>query len=448
MPARFLHTNRTQFKSLITKKRGDLNLVHWTDSENNILIDEALLTFGAASQMWKFPLSIKTEVGKSIYDLTIDTSINLPLIAFTRTFQNILDTVNNYLIESISETNLTSDLTSLEEFFKFARARINYFQYVTSLVLTKSLLTMPSPPVNELKVEDEVIDIIRAAFLSDNLYKKLREEDEQDLAFFARTSLQTTKNQPDFYTTALGSLNQLFLYPNPANLGQVELIYVNGIAASTELLVTTKVPLPNNLVPYIVFGICANILRKEGTQQDLARADYFEERFREGIELGKVYSSILLAYINGVVSPIDSLASLDAQQFNWQNTSGKPSLIGSAGFNIIATNKVPNDIYDLNLISITNAYLPTSDTDWIDVKPEYIQVLADYVVHLGMIKEGIFAIKSTDSYRNAFIQLGVGYNLRLLERGQTFEKLMRRVKLQQDAEPLAYEVKQKQVQNA
>lgn len=53
--------------------------------------------------------------------------------------------------------------------------------------------------------------------------------------------------------------------------------------------VTTLVPLPPNFMPFIKYGIMADMLGKEGEGYDENRATYCEERFQEGIEVAKMW---------------------------------------------------------------------------------------------------------------------------------------------------------------
>lgn len=439
----FKHTTRLDLKSLLAKKSGDLEKVYWPDDEWNLYINEALLTYGAIAQAWKFPIQIKTQVGKSFYDISSELFTNQNLLVFELDYQFLINLINKHLFENLVDINSTSEITSTIEILKFARNRINLYQYLTSLVISKNTYNFVESGINQLIINDEVIDIIRVAYLINSKYYNLHKEDEQDIAFNDSKVFNTTKNIPDYYTTLLGSLNQIFVYPPPANLGQLEIISINGIASSILLALNTKIPLPNNLVPYLKYGILADIFSKEGIGQDLARASYCEERWREGLQIGINYSSILFAKLNSIPIQIDSLNSFDDQQNNWENEIGKPNLIGSVGYNLFATNRVPNDVYSIDIDCITNAYLPIDDNDFIDIKEEYIGSFANYCLHLANFKSGFAALKKTDGFRNTFVQGAISHNLRLLERGIDYISLMQKIKLQESEEA----IRPKQIQS-
>src|SRR5207244_8831561 len=125
----------------------------------------------------------------TFYDNTTSLVQEQYLLSFNLSYQNLLDQLNFHLIEEISITNTSSEITSLEEILGFARSRINQYQFLTGLIVAVNEYNLSAPPVNTLEVPDEVINIIRAAFkLQDDdantiKYYKLREEDEADLAF-------------------------------------------------------------------------------------------------------------------------------------------------------------------------------------------------------------------------------------------------------------------------
>lgn len=438
MPAKFQHTKRLDFRSLLSKKLGDTTNSFRTENELNDIINESLLTFGGASQSWKDQIQLPIDNTKQFYDITTDANVNQNLISFSLTYQFILDRINSILFEEIAELSPTSDITSLDEILKFCRNRVNQYQLRTGLVITKQNIDMPAPPTNKKQINDEIINIIRVAFKDIADTSKLyvvKKEDEASLSFNSDFVFNTTIKIPKFYASVLGTLNEIFLYPPPANLGQLEILSANGIPAQANITLASIVPLPNNLVPYILFGVLADVFAKDGVGNDLSRAAYCEERWEEGVVIGNNYTSALVTYLNGKPISLDSIVDVDNNNYNWQNTIGKPNLIGLAGFNLLAPNRIPDQAYSLLLNVITNAYLPIDDDDFIDIKPEYIETLLNYCVHLAMIKDGIAAIKATDSLRQEFLKVAISNNLRMMKRGQSVESIFKKSKRQEESEP-------------
>lgn len=78
------------------------------------------------------------------------------------------------------------------------------------------------------------------------------------------------------------------LYPPPITAGTLGLVY----ASLCEILNFNGTgdifDLPDEFVPYITYGVMADMLSKDGRGQDLVRAKYCEERFEEGIALAAI----------------------------------------------------------------------------------------------------------------------------------------------------------------
>ncbi len=439
---KFKHTTRENFKEQFFNRIGDLSKSFWTDDEANVLLNEALYTFGAISQSWKNQIEIKTTVAQSFYDITTDLFAEQGLTGFNLTYQFIVEAINFHLIENITILNPTSEITNLNEILRFARARINQYQYETKLILSRKEFTMNPPNDNVVIIDDEIIDIVRVGYIDFDELKNpdeihvLNKTDEDSIGQFFRNAFNTTTNIPTFYASILGNLNTIKIYPLPANLGALEIISVNGIPSITIINIGTKVGIPDNLVPYIKWGVLADVYSKDGVAYNPSMAAYCEERWREGIIIGTNYSSILEAKLNGLPIQLDSISSLDNNQNGWQNNIDQPSLIALAGYNILATNCKPDEVYSLLMYSITNAYVPLQDDDFVDVKLEYIEILLDYCVHLANVKNGAEMLQLTNNERESFIQAGIKHNLRLMKRGHNFESMMKKVKRQSEDEPI------------
>lgn len=77
----------------------------------------------------------------------------------------------------------------------------------------------------------------------------------------------------------------LGLSPAPLSAGEVELLYV----ALTQILDGTgqQFDVPDDWVPYLKYGVYADLFGKQGRGQDLLRAKYCEQRYQEGIALAQ-----------------------------------------------------------------------------------------------------------------------------------------------------------------
>jgi len=442
---KFKHTTRALFKDQFFKRIGDLSKSFWTDDEVNLLLKEALYTFGGIGHVWRNQIEIKTVAGESFFDITTDLFAEQELTAFNLDYQFILDCINFHLIENISSINQTSEITSLDEILKFARNRVNQFQFKTGLILSKKLFDMNPPNDNKVVINDEILDVIRAAYVNldeltnpDEVFP-LNREDENSIGYFNRTAFNSTVEIPEFYTAILGNLNTIKIYPLPANLGKLEIISINGIPSTNILALGTKVGIPDNLVPYIKWGVLADIYSKDGVAYNPSMSAYCEDRWNEGLIVGKNYTSVLEAKLNELPLLIDSIVSADNNQLGWQNTIDQPSLLLAAGYNLFAVNCVADEVYSILMFAVTNAYIPANDDDFIDVKMEYIEPLLDYCVHLANIKNGAEAVQMTANEKDSFIKVGIENNIRLIKNGYSVETMFKKTKRQQEDNPVRVE---------
>ena len=99
---------------------------------------------------------------------------------------------------------------------------------------------------------------------------------------------------------------------------------------------------------------------------------------------------------------------------------------------MLATNCIPDNVYSLLMIAITNAYIPNGDDDFVDIKMEYMEPLLDYCVHLANVKNGADALQATTGERNNFIKTGIKNNLRLIKAGYSVETMFKRTKRQEE----------------
>lgn len=433
----YQHTSRAQLLATIRILLGENTSAYWPDAEINLTINEALLSFGGLSGFWKENIQIPTSENKRIYDIFIDA--NPVETKPTLTFGDVLAWLNRDLIEFISVGTPSSDLFNLNDLLKLIATKYNAFQLETSLVISQS--SQPVVAENNLVIlVDTVIDLIRVVYsYNDGVDKKvvLKKADEQELAYFDADVL-TEEDIPQYYCTVYGQPNEIKLYPIPTLTGTLELIYISGINENSALTVDTIINLPNNLVPYLRFGVEQHIFSKDGLLNDPGRADYCKKRWEEGISVGKVYTSILTTKANGVAINSDSIHNMDnfIDHNSLAQTDDPPSMVGLAGFNIFEIDTLPSSVVNSILLMIQqNAILPENDVDKIQIEQSYIEIIAKYVVHLLQFKSGIADISATASYLTEFQKLALDHNKRLQMRGITFENLFGKTKQEEKEVP-------------
>lgn len=423
MAAKYQHTDLLKFRTAIAKGLGDEEMVFWTASEIDTLIEEALLTFGSLSGFWKDNIFIDTEEDKNIYDIFLDSN-DLTRIASSITFETLISWLNRDLIENLSTVSPASNYLTLAELINLISNKYNDFQLQTNIILTKTEGINVPPQVNRITLGNNIIDIVRVVFVEDTLEGSpeyiLKRADEGELGYSDFASL-TEHGQPAYFSTVYGSPNDLMIYPIPRNHGILKIISINGMIANPDE--DTIINLPNNLIPYLKFGIEAEIYSKDGLWNDNGKKQYCESRWEEGIMLGKNYNSIVLAKANNINLMIDSLHSVDLY-CDYISSEFPPTVLGLAGFNIFGIDTLPDEnIHSLGLTTVLNAPIPINDGDFIDVAEEYISILKNYAIHLGQIKCGIAELAMTNSARKALVQIGIAQNFRLQKKAASFIKL-------------------------
>lgn len=275
------HTTRAQFRAKVYDRLGETG-VFWPEAEINSSLEEALLTFGAISNFWTEEIFFTTEENKRVYDLFSDVVINSGFIYPSLTFEKIIEWINKDLIETVSEDNPNPEFLSLDELLKLIETKYNLYQQLISLVVSTIEIDV-APDQLLITLPDNLIDIVRVTFLHEDGEIFLFASDEAELTYFNQGSLNKSE-YPIYYSIILKRSKKISLYPTPNVVGKIKLVYISG--SSGELGINKQINLPNNLIPYIKYGVEADIFGKEGVTQDLTRSAYCKQRWEEGIIIG------------------------------------------------------------------------------------------------------------------------------------------------------------------
>lgn len=427
------HTTREDFKLKVYERLGD-NGVFWPEQEINSSIEEALLVFGAISNFWREEISFKTEENKRLYDMFSDVEIGSEFIYPSYTYEKIVEWINKDIIENISVATPNSEFISLDEIVRAIETRYNLYKQLTSLVIEQIEIDAP-PNQNIIQLPDTIIDIVRVTFTPDDgIENVLNRSDEAEIDYFDSNSLYVSLI-PNFYTSSLDKTKVLNIYPAPSVHGKLRLLFVGNRNKTIPLEATTDIKLPNNLIPYLKYGVEADIFGKEGVTQDLARAAYCIKRWEEGIMIGLVSSSVIISKANGRIINADSIMNVDLY-FDAIKVRTSPTVLGFAGYNMFSTDITPSDAdASINLLVVANAKIPIEDDEFIQVDHEYINPLIDYVVHISKIKSGAAELAQTANLLDGFIKTALNHNERLQLRGLNYESLVGINKKEETAKP-------------
>jgi hypothetical protein len=101
---------------------------------------------------------------------------------------------------------------------------------------------------------------------------------------------QPDSARPTVYDDHAGGTRILELFPPPAaSDGTLDLLYLSTLTA-LALTPGSPIPLsiPADFVPYVLYGVMADMLHKSGRGQDLERASYCDRRFEEGVGIARL----------------------------------------------------------------------------------------------------------------------------------------------------------------
>ncbi len=293
---------------------------------------------------------------------------------------------------------------------------------------------MAAPAAAELALDDNIINVRRA------LWKNLA--GEYNLLWLTDTFMLTAGSQvwtlPDVpidYTTYYSNPLTLLLAPPPAVNGFVHLLSVNSGPDLTPASSATILGIPDDLCWVVKFGALADLYGQDGPGQDLGRAQYCETRWKDGIKLARITNYVQLGYQAGVPSFINSMEEQDTSEPGWVNNApGAPVSLSLSG-NVAAVNPAPDGVYALNFQIVPKAVIPPSDSDYVQVGQEIIDVILDYAQHLANIKESANDIQESMGLYQNFVKLAAVENDVLRAKAVDFDVLQDRSTLESKERP-------------
>ncbi len=185
------------------------------------------------------------------------------------------------------DATFSNGLWTVAEVVNYANLRQYRFLFETKIVAAvQTLGWIPAVPQRDLP--PDWIATIAASWhdLASNQWTPLPPTDFFEMDHVLGPTAAVTTGFPQGYRTDdTTETLSIGVTPAPASAGELSLIYV---ALSDFLLGTgTLLGIPDDWVPYLKYGILADMLGKEGRGRDLLRARYCEQRFEEGIILAK-----------------------------------------------------------------------------------------------------------------------------------------------------------------
>ncbi len=367
----------------------------WSPDELNLYLAEALRTWNAAAAFWRARGVFQTAANTPFYDLSVQVPL---LLANTLTDQDSITAMEYSLLEPPTPTAWTgTSMFSLEDLTRALQRRRDQFLGETGIVLSQYAPSAPPTPVGRVALDDAYLDVRRAAWKTlAGAYNVLWREDEANFNAYM-PGWNVNPDAPLAYSMIATPTWQMQLAPIPADKGTLDLL---AVLAGEELDPATGVLLgvPDDFEWVVKFGALADLLSFDGPARDPFRAQYCEARWKEGVQLARIWSTVIHAEIQGQTVPVVSVFDLDADGAGWMNTTGQPSMVGMAGANILAAATMPNGVYSVTVDVVRKAIVPTVDAAPIELSYDIADVILGYAEHLAAFLKEVkkFAIRATN----------------------------------------------------
>lgn len=434
-----------QAKLALALRLGDSHNKFWSSEELGVYLIDALRTWGASTMCFRDRGYFPTVSGQSFYDPTdlLVDGTGVQLLDKTITNRNLINELQYHLIESVNDWDVSSswngtEMFSMGDLTEAVQRRRNQFLLETGQIqsVTKYAATAGD---EKISLPDDTIDIRRVAWIDltsagvESTYTGLWRTDDFQLSQFS-VGWNLTPDVPISYAVTTVPETFIRVSPPPIASGKIHVLSVNS---GSDLDPDTGIELGimNNWTHVVKWGALADLLSRDGPSKDEDRAKYCEERWRDGLKLAQIMSTILSAQINGNYIQICSLFDLDAAYPNWQSTSGSPEVIALSGASQIGLYSVPDGVYSIVLDVVRNSIVPTLDEDYIQVGREYLDTILDYAQHLAAFKQGGKEfLESVELYKR-FLTAASRYNDRLSANAHMLEALSDNISKEESQRP-------------
>ena len=423
----YTYANFGQLKASLGQQLSDVDGVFWTDTEKGILINSALREWNAISRMFRDRGTFQTNTSDTFYDLmnVLENGASEAFLAPTISDLQLLQQGKYMLMEPNPDDVTTfSDGITVDDFLEGFTRRRNQFLLETGLVVTEAQQITNSGRIQI--ANDSIIDIRRAAWKTqENVVSVLFREDEFASSSFTPHWPQTA-GRPRRYSIYPDPLLTLQLLPPPNDTGTLVLQTI-----SSGLIL-------DDFTPYILWGVLADICTAPGPSGDPLRASYCEQRFSEGVTVGKQVTTIMQARINSVPVSVNSVFDFDTFQPSWM-TVGTPRRVGVLGSNLVCVSPRANGTYSVTIDAVRNAPKLVNDSDELPIGREYLTTIINYAAHLATFKQGGEEFRASWQDYDMFVKSAVEYNNRMNGQNLYFETLVDRALREEKQVPLKVE---------
>jgi hypothetical protein len=445
----FAYYTSLQAQQALALRLNDVNMVHWTKAEMQAYLWEALREWNCLTQAWIQDWTASYTEGGLPWQSTAN-SVNA-LVGANPTSPRT-QTLNDSYVYTVAQYHLLEEPTgnatwagttqfSLADFTQALQRRRDAILQATACNVGPFSASFGVPAgTNRVQLPDSVVqsilDIRRVRFIpAPGLGSPSTLWRDDGLAFeYFKNAYEQTTGIPLCWDVIAGP--PLFLtfdarasVPNTLDM----LVMISGglISAPTA----SPLLIPDDWYWVLKFGMMADLLAKESESTDGERAAYCEQRFEEGVKLMREMPWVTQAQVNGV--PCDTPAVEEADWFDneWQSNANAQIGIVRGGIDLFAVSPTVTSLTSVLLSLVGNAPIPASDTAFIQVSRDVLDVILDEAEHLAQFKHGGAEFRDSMALHKNFIRSAVETNSRLRESGIFDEVLRPAVSRQNEAQP-------------
>lgn len=203
--------------------------------------------------------------------------------------QTILSQIQRVTLENTGDGGVQwpSGMWTQAEVLGYLNQRQNRFLAYTALMWTVRAAGVTTGQAEQAAPTDWAATIFLAYGTSTGEYSELPRLSVQELDYWQPTWPGASSLLPKGYYETEGETLTTYLAPIPTDVGSVlERYYVALGTTLTAAGVSFSVP--DEFVATIKYGVLADMFRKVGQAQNLTLSQRCEQRWREGVELGRL----------------------------------------------------------------------------------------------------------------------------------------------------------------
>ena len=171
-------------------------------------------------------------------------------------------------------------------------ARLNYrlydFAKQTGCLVSTSNHFTTTAGQRDYTLYSDTMDLLHVAYTNDSgQLVAIPRGDPQETDLFLN-DIVTSADIPTIYTIELGDVNTISLIPPPdASSRAVHIIFTRRPTALPSSAGSDVIDLPNDFIPFVKYGVLADLFNKAGETHDPARAAICEGLYQLGVQVVK-----------------------------------------------------------------------------------------------------------------------------------------------------------------